>query len=132
MEGRIYTNMPDDIRGHIGRMLAPCDVFRLCLADPRCFVLPAQLDIGNGGDSLTPCRGKKMLHRTLLQSLEQTLQSNDAAFDCSNIVSSFARLAASLPPGSVAMSGSVVVQAVFGDIWSSDIDIFNRQFFSFR
>ena len=122
-----YGDLPDEVRGHVGRMLAPCDVFRLCLADARCFVLPPQLDtdISNGsGNSLTPCRGKKMLHRTLLRSLERTLQSNDAAFDCSNIVISFARLAASLPPGSVAMSGSVVVQAVFGDIWSSDIDIF--------
>jgi hypothetical protein len=65
-----------------------------------------------------------MLHHTLLQSLERTLQSNEADFDCSNIVSSFARLAASLPPGSVALSGSIVLQAVLGDTWSSDIDIF--------
>jgi len=122
-----YGDLPDEVRGHVGRMLAPCDVFRLCLADARCFVLPPQLDtdISNGsGNSLTSCHGKKMLHHTLLRSLERTLQSNEAGFGCSNIVSSFARLAASLPPGSVAMSGSIVLQAVLGDIWSSDIDIF--------
>lgn len=119
-----YNDLPDEVRAHIGRFLPPCDAMRLCLADAWCFVLNPQLNIDNGGSNLPSCRGKKMLHYTLLQSLERTLQSNDAAFDCSNIVSSFARLAASLPPGSVAMSGSIVVQAVIGDIWSSDIDIF--------
>jgi len=119
-----YNDLPDEVRAHIGRFLPPCDAMRLCLADARCFVLNPQLNIDNGGSNLPSCRGKKMLHYTLLQSLERTLQSNDAAFDCSNIVSSFARLAASLPPGSVAMSGSVVVQAVLGDTWSSDIDIY--------
>ena len=119
-----YSVLPDDVREHIGRMLSPSDALKLCLADPRCFVLPPQLNTGNGDNSLTSCRGKKVLHYTLLQSLECTLQSNEAVFDCSSIVSSFARLAASLPPGSVAMSGSIVLQAVLGDTWSSDIDIF--------
>jgi len=119
-----YIDLPDEVRGHVGRLLPPSDTFNLCLADARCFVLPSRRNDDNGVSNLPSCHGKKVLYHTLLRSLEQMLQSNEADFDCSNIVSSFARLAGSLPPGSVAMSGSIVLQAVLGDTWSSDIDIF--------
>ena len=119
-----YNKLPYEVREHLGRILAPCDAFRLCLTDARCFVLPSQLNTVNDNRNLTPCLGKKVLHHTLIQSLEQTLQSNNTDFDCVNIVGSFTRLAASLPPDSVAISGSIVLQAVFSDTWLSDIDIY--------
>ena len=42
-----YNKLPYEVREHLGRILAPCDVFRLCLTDARCFVLPSQLNTVN-------------------------------------------------------------------------------------
>ena len=61
--------------------------------------------------------------------MDRTLKSNSASVGRDvDVFNSFRRLANSLSPNSVAMSGSIVVQAVLGDQWDgSDIDVYCTQ-----
>jgi hypothetical protein len=61
--------------------------------------------------------------------MDRTLKSNSASVGRDvDVFNSFRRLANSLSPDSVAMSGSIVVQAVLGDQWDgSDIDVYCTQ-----
>ena len=68
----------------------------------------------------------RTMSNALFHSMERTLKSNSASVRRDvNVFNSFRRLANSLTPDSVAMSGSIVVQAVLGEQWDgSDIDVY--------
>lgn len=103
------NSLPSDLLQHIAKYLYPADVYFLSLSNHEYHnILQRQV--------LSPFK----------TSLERILKANDTKFDdASNIVSEFKQLSKSLEPNSVAMSGSIVVQAILGKIWDgSDIDIY--------
>ena len=70
-----------------------------------------------------------LVYESLLNSLERSLHGGRMRFQshCC-IVDSFAQLARSVPPSSVAMSGSIIIQALLGEIWpESDLDIYTSR-----
>ena len=71
----------------------------------------------------------RTMNNALFHSMDRTLKSNSASVGRDvDVFNSFRRLANSLSPNSVAMSGSIVVQAVLGDQWDgSDIDVYCTQ-----
>jgi hypothetical protein len=71
----------------------------------------------------------RTMNNALFHSMDRTLKSNSASVGRDvDVFNSFRRLANSLSPDSVAMSGSIVVQAVLGDQWDgSDIDVYCTQ-----
>jgi len=103
----MYNCLPYESRENICSFLAPPDVYNLCRADPKCFLL-SHLDD-------TRHRGEEMLHQTLMNGLRRNLQSYDGEF-----LNSFISISRGLPVGSVALGGSIVVQTVLGELWPSN------------
>jgi len=93
----------------IAKCARPPDVYQLCLAM-------------NASRALLT----RLMNSSLIESMKLALKENKASFrDDIDLFASFVNLAKSLPPDSVAMSGSIVVQAALGVTWDgSDIDLY--------
>ena len=115
--GKYYNNLPCECREVICSFLAPPDAYNLCMADPKCFVLNRQDDMVQRGDIATRHRGKEMIRQTLMNSLYRALQPYRDQFTVQDFIDSFVNMSRRLPLGSVALGGSLVVQAVLGDQW---------------
>ena len=76
---------------------------------------------GSGKSDFTRTMGGAM-NRSMARALNQSKAGANRNID---IFNTFVKLANSLPPGSVATSGSIVVQAMLGEQWGgSDIDVY--------
>ena len=93
----------------IAKCARPPDVYQLCLAM-------------NASRALLT----RLVNASLIESMKLALKENKASFrDDIDLFASFVNLAQSLKPNSVAMSGSIVVQAALGVTWDgSDIDLY--------
>jgi hypothetical protein len=121
-------DVPSEVLEVVAQYCIPPDVFSLSLTsreflvETHCQPSPSPPPQGGGSHGLT----NKLLHVSMLQSLKRALKRNGASFRPEiDIFNSFTDLANSLPPNSVAMSGSIVVQAVLGVNWEdSDLDVY--------
>ena len=93
----------------IAKCARPPDVYQLCLAM-------------NASRALLT----RLVNASLIESMKLALKENKASFrDDIDLFASFVNLAQSLKPNSVAMSGSIVVQAALGVTWDgSNIDVY--------
>ena len=114
------TDVPRDVLKLICKCAhSPADIHNLHVANKH--FLGANKE--HGGDY------NRTMNNALFHSMDRTLKSNSASVGRDvDVFNSFRRLANSLSPNSVAMSGSIVVQAVLGDQWDgSDIDVYCTQ-----
>ena len=127
----LFSDVPSEVLEVVAQYCTPPDVFNLSLtskeflAETHCQPPPSSV-LFKGGESHELSLMKKLLHVSMLQSLKHTLKENRVSFRKEiDIFKSFTDLANSLPPNSVAMSGSIVVQAVLGVKWEdSDLDVY--------
>ena len=120
------TNLPGEVIGAIcDYAYSPADIYNLHFTNKTLFRYTKEKDEVEGRVQGKSNFARKM-QNALVHSLERTLRQNRASTDRKiDIFKSFTQLAKSLPPGSVAMSGSIVVQAVLGEQWGgSDIDVY--------
>ena len=124
-----FSDVPCEVLELIAQYCTPPDVFNLSLTnkeiltESHCQPSPSSTPLkGGASHGLT----NKLLHVSMLQSLKDVLKRNRASFRPEiDIFKTFTDLANSLPPNSVAMSGSIVVQAALGVNWEgSDIDVY--------
>jgi hypothetical protein len=104
-----FSTLPEEVMEVIAKCARPPDVYQLCLAM-------------NASRALLT----RLMKSSLIESMKLALKENKASFrDDIDLFASFVNLAKSLPPDSVAMSGSIVVQAALGVTWDgSDIDLY--------
>ena len=127
----LFSDVPSEVLEVVAQYCTPPDVFNLSLtskeflAETHCQPPPSSV-LFKGGESHELSLMNKLLHVSMLQSLKHTLKENRVSFRKEiDIFKSFTDLANSLPPNSVAMSGSIVVQAVLGVKWEdSDLDVY--------
>jgi hypothetical protein len=104
-----FCALPEEVLEVVAQFTRPPDIYQLCLAmkTPRAFLT-------------------RLMNASLIESMKLSLRENNASFrDDIDLFNSFVNLALSLKPNSVAMSGSVVVQAALGVTWGgSDIDVY--------
>jgi len=108
---------------HVLPHLTVVDVYHLCLADPGRFVLTPRFD--NDGNRVS-CIAKTAMHQAMDRSLDKVLcKSRISVAFRQNIRESFSQLAAGLPPNSVEITGSTMVQAALNKDWTetSDVDL---------
>ena len=120
------TDLPREVIGAIcDYAYSPADIYNLHFTNKTLFRYTKEKDEVEGRVQGKSNFARKM-QNALVHSLERTLRQNRASTDRKiDIFKSFTQLAKSLPPGSVAMSGSIVVQAVLGEQWGgSDIDVY--------
>ncbi|EJK77086.1 hypothetical protein THAOC_01106 [Thalassiosira oceanica] len=109
----VFVSCCNEVMTTIAQYALPPEVYRLCLTSKRFF--------DRKSDKLLSSR---LLHASLTTSLERVLRTGLAGLS-SDQLKSFSEMAASLPPGSVVISGSSLVQAALGDKWDhTDVDIF--------
>ena len=111
----IYHPLRDnvDVFKIITSFLSPADNFSLALTD-RSFHLSDGRFFPEGG------LGRNLIRSSLFQGLASILSSNLGP----QAIDSFILLAQRLPEGSIAISGSTIVQCLLGKRWISDIDIY--------
>jgi hypothetical protein len=120
------TDLPNGVLGVICDFAySPADVYNLHFTSQALFRNTKEKDVTEGGVHGESYFARKMQH-ALVQSMERALRQNRASTDRKvDIFKSFTALAKSLPPNSVAISGSIVVQAILGEQWDgSDIDVY--------
>jgi hypothetical protein len=107
-------SLPGEVLEVVAKSARPPDVYQLCLAMK-----------GPHASSDVPLL-TRLMNASLIESMKLSLRENNASFrDDIDLFNSFVNLALSLKPNSVAMSGSVVVQAALGETWGgSDIDVY--------
>ncbi|EJK58862.1 hypothetical protein THAOC_20978, partial [Thalassiosira oceanica] len=109
----LFVNCCDEVMTTIAQYALPPEVYSLCLTSKRFFERKS--------DKLLSSR---LLHTSLTTSLERVLRTGMAGLSCDQL-KSFSEMAASLPPGSVVISGSSLVQAALGEKWDhTDVDIY--------
>ena len=129
----LFSDVPSEVLEVVAQYCTPPDVFNLSLtskeflAETHCQPPPSSVLFKGGeshGHELSLMN--KLLHVSMLQSLKDVLKRNRASFRPEiDIFKSFTDLANSQPPNSVAVSGSIVVQAVLGVKWEdSDLDVY--------
>ena len=108
-----FVGFCDEVMTTFAQYSLPPDVYSLCLTSKRFF------DRGS-----VKSLGSRLLHASLTMSLERVLPTGMAGLS-SDRLESFSRMAESLPPGSVVISGSSLVQAALGERWDrTDVDIY--------
>jgi hypothetical protein len=120
------TDLPNGVLGVICDFAnSPADIYNLHFTSQTLFRNTNEKDETEGGVHGESYFARKMQH-ALVQSMERALRRNRASTDRKvDIFKSFTALAKSLPPNSVAISGSIVVQAILGEQWDgSDIDVY--------
>ena len=108
---------------HVLPHLTVVDVYHLCLADPGRFVLTPRFD--NDGNRVS-CIAKTAMHQVMDRGLDKVLcKSRISVAFRQNIRESFSQLAGGLPPNSVEITGSTMVQAALNKDWTktSDVDL---------
>lgn len=108
---------------HVLPHLTVVDVYHLCLADPGRFVLTPRFD--NDGNRVS-CIAKTAMHQAMDRGLDNVLcKSRISVAFRQNIRESFSQLAGGLPPNSVEITGSTMVQAALNKDWTktSDVDL---------
>ena len=120
------TNLPREVIGAIcDYAYSPADIYNLHFTNKTLFRYTKEKDEAEGRVQGKSIFASKM-QKAMVHSLERTLRQNRASTDRKvDVFKSFTQLAKSLPPDSVAMSGSIVVQAMLGEQWGgSDIDVY--------
>ena len=118
------TDLPDELVGLVQNFASPADIYNLHFTSKALFRETNQKD--KEGSALNKQKFTRLMQYALASSMESTLGKNRASVNRNvDTFKSFVKLANSLPPDSVAMSGSIVVQAVLGEQWDgSDIDVY--------
>ena len=112
-ESNLFVGCCDEVMTTIAQYALPPEVYSLCLTSKHFF--------DRKSDKLLSSR---LLHVSLTKSLERVLRTGMVGLS-SDQLKSFSEMAASLPPGSVAISGSSLVQAALGEQWdNTDVDIY--------
>ena len=123
----LFIDMPDEIFRRIASFCYPPEVYHLLLTSKRFRDRSTLLKcVDQQRDSSI---ANTLIYKSLLNSLERSLRGGRIMFQSQcRIVDSFAELARTLPPSSVAMSGSITVQALLGEVWpESDLDIYTSR-----
>ena len=120
------TDLPAGVLGMICDLAhSPADIHNLHLVNKTTYH-----KMNEDGEAKGSGSGKSDFTRTMGGAMDRSMaralsQSKAGANRNIDIFNTFVKLANSLPPGSVAMSGSIVVQAMLGEQWGgSDIDVY--------
>ncbi|EJK66930.1 hypothetical protein THAOC_12097 [Thalassiosira oceanica] len=109
----LFVNCCDEVMTTIAQYALPPEVYSLCLTSKRFFDRKSEKMLSS-----------RLLHASLTTSLERVLRTGMAGLSCDQL-KSFSEMAASLPPGSVVISGSSLVQAALGEKWDrTDVNIY--------